>query len=325
MLTAAHVGSSPRDESTCDAARQPADGPRGSWRHSGGQRGGLWWRAQLRQPAGGAGGNHRHHDVDSADDHRVRAQNSADHLGPLDEPAAADRCRLRRSPRRRPRRRSRRFPRRPCRPPASGTPSSRATRCSGSPRSSACGLPVLLAANGLNENSLIVPGQQLNVPQGGSLPTPQTTQAPQASAPPAATAAPPAQTAAPTAAPTRHPPPRRRSRRGRRRRSPRPPGASSRRDRAVLPGARTPRRLTARRSCSRRATSFDRNPATAWRCEVVGDADVADVHVRRSDAVHVRRLDRGLRQGRPADRCRPIPPEPPGTSGSVDVRRGRPP
>ena len=33
-------------------------------------------------------------------------------------------------------------------------------------------LPALLSANGMNENSLIVPGQQLFVPQGGSLPAP---------------------------------------------------------------------------------------------------------------------------------------------------------
>ena len=67
-------------------------------------------------------------------------------------------------------------------------------------------LPDLLAANGLNENSLIVPGQQLSVPQGGSVPAVTQAPQPQPSAPPAATAAPPT-TAAPAPAPTAAPAP----------------------------------------------------------------------------------------------------------------------
>ena len=116
-------------------------------------------------------------------------------------------------------------------------------------------LPDLLAANGLNENSLIVPGQQLGVPQGGSLPAPTQPPQPQPSAPPAATAA-PAPTAAPTAPST----------------APAPTAAAP-------AGAVTPRETSA--TCqapdSEEADQtpivfapgnvLDNNPATAWRCD----------------------------------------------------------
>ena len=136
-------------------------------------------------------------------------------------------------------------------------------------------LPVLLAANGLNENSLIVPGQQLSVPQGGSLPAPQPTQPPRQTAPPAATAAPPAATAAPPAAtaapapptPTQAPAPTQPA-------TPRPTTTF-----AAPPGGVVPRETSG--SCqSPNSTEadgtpivfgpgnvLDRNPATAWRCE----------------------------------------------------------
>jgi LysM repeat protein len=128
------------------------------------------------------------------------------------------------------------------------------------------GLPALLSANGIDENSLIVPGQVLAVPQGGSLPqTPRP--APQPTAPPAATAAPtaPATTAAPTT--TAAPPP--------------PPANTARTTTTFAPpgGAITPRQTSA--TCqapdSEEADGtpvvfapgnvLDHNPATAWRCE----------------------------------------------------------
>lgn len=128
-------------------------------------------------------------------------------------------------------------------------------------------MPDLLAANGLNENSLIVPGQQLNVPQGGSLPAPQATQPPRPSAPPAATAAPPAQTAAPTQPPAPAPAPTQ------------PAGRQPTTTFAAPPGAAVPRETSA--SCQSEDSTeadgtpivfapgnvLDRNPATAWRCE----------------------------------------------------------
>ena len=129
------------------------------------------WRAQLRQSAGGADRHgEQHHDVDGADDHRVRARER--HRRPWRRrPTPHRRRRRRRSPRRRRHRRSRRSRRHPSRRSAIGTRSSRATRCSAS-RKVNVRLPDLLAANGLNENSLIVPGQQLGVPQGGTVPAP---------------------------------------------------------------------------------------------------------------------------------------------------------
>jgi LysM repeat protein len=128
----------------------------------------------------------------------------------------------------------------------------------------------LLAANGLNENSLIVPGQQLGVPQGGSVPVatpaPQPQAQPQPSAPPAATAAPttarpaPTPTAAPAPAPTAAP-------------------AQPTTTFAAPAGGVVPRETGA--SCqapdSEEADGrpivfspgnvLDRNPATAWRCD----------------------------------------------------------
>jgi LysM repeat protein len=133
-------------------------------------------------------------------------------------------------------------------------------------------LSFLLAANGLNENSLIVPGQQLDVPQGGSVPAtqaPTPTPQPTQPAPPAATAAPPTTTGAPPTtgapAPTTRP-------------------ARPTTTFGVPAGAVVPRETVP--SCqapdSEEADGtpivfspgnvLDRNPATAWRCE----ASVAD-------------------------------------------------
>jgi LysM repeat protein len=127
------------------------------------------------------------------------------------------------------------------------------------------GLPALLSANGMNESSLIIPGQQLAVPQGGSLP-PATRPAPQPTAPPAATAAPPPTTAAPAPATTA---------------APAPPASAARTTTTFASpgGAITPRETAA--SCqapnSEEADGtpivfapgnvLDHNPATAWRCE----------------------------------------------------------
>jgi LysM repeat protein len=128
-------------------------------------------------------------------------------------------------------------------------------------------LPDLLAANGLNENSLIVPGQQLGVPQGGSVPaaTPAPPPQQQATAPPAATAPPP--TAAPAPAPTAAP-------------APAPTAAARPTTTFAAPaGGIVPRETIP--SCqapdSEEADGtpivfspgnvLDRNPATAWRCE----------------------------------------------------------
>jgi hypothetical protein len=123
------------------------------------------------------------------------------------------------------------------------------------------GLPALLSANGLNESSLIVPGQQLDVPQGGSVPPTTRAPAPQPTSPPPAAPAPAATTAAPpatTAAP--------------------PPSARPTTTVAAPAGAVTPRETAA--SCqapnSEEADGtpivfapgnvLDNNPATAWRC-----------------------------------------------------------
>ena len=209
-------------------------------------------------------------DVDGADHHGVRA-----------DARRRRRCRHRRTRHRRPqrpdvrrrrrrRRRSRRFRRRRFRPRASGTRSSRATRCSGSPQSSTSGLPDLLSANGLNENSLIVPGQQLNVPQGGSVPATQPTQPPPSTAPPAGTAAPPAATAAPPAAPLqrrRADPAPTAAGRGRRRRLPRRPVASSRGRRRRSCQAPDSEEADGTPIVFAPGNVLDHNPATAWRCE----------------------------------------------------------
>jgi LysM repeat protein len=126
-------------------------------------------------------------------------------------------------------------------------------------------LPDLLAVNGLNETSLIVAGEQLNVPQGGSVP-PTQAPPPQPTAPPAATAAPPATTAAP--APTTG--------------APAPTAGPGRQPTTTFTapaGAVVPRETSA--SCqSPNSTEadgtpivfapgnvFDTNPATAWRCD----------------------------------------------------------
>jgi LysM repeat protein len=127
------------------------------------------------------------------------------------------------------------------------------------------GLPALLSANGINETSLIVPGQQLAVPQGGSLPAATQAPAPQPTAPPAPTAPP---TAAPTAPATTAA-------------SPAPPTTAQRTTTtfAAPGGAITPRETSA--ACqapdSEEADGtpivfapgnvLDNNPATAWRCE----------------------------------------------------------
>jgi LysM repeat protein len=130
------------------------------------------------------------------------------------------------------------------------------------------GLPDLLSANGLNETSLIVPGQQLNVPQGGSVPATQAPQ-PQPTAPPAGTAAPPATTAAPpattgapapTAAPTAAPV--------------QPSTTFAAPEQAVVPRETA---ATCQAPDSEEADGtpivfapgnvLDHNPATAWRCE----------------------------------------------------------
>src|SRR5262245_20248956 len=127
------------------------------------------------------------------------------------------------------------------------------------------GLPALLSANGMNESSLIVPGQQLAVPQGGSLPA-STTPAPRPTAPPAGTAAPAPTTAAPPPPTTAAPAPPATTR---------PPTTTI----APVAGAAMPRETSA--SCqapnSQEADGtpvafgpdnvFDHNPATAWRCE----------------------------------------------------------
>jgi LysM repeat protein len=129
-------------------------------------------------------------------------------------------------------------------------------------------MPELLAANGLNENSLIVPGQQLDVPQGGSVPATQA-QAPQTQAPapqptsPQPTSPPPSRTTAPpatTAAP------------------PRPAGPAPTTTFAPPANAVVPRETSA--SCQAPNSTeadgtpivfspgnvLDHNPATAWRC-----------------------------------------------------------
>jgi LysM repeat protein len=64
-------------------------------------------------------------------------------------------------------------------------------------------MPRLLGANGLHENSLIIPGQRLGVPQGGALPA--TTAAPPPTQPPPTQ--PPPTTVPPTPSPTRPPEP----------------------------------------------------------------------------------------------------------------------
>jgi LysM repeat protein len=127
-------------------------------------------------------------------------------------------------------------------------------------------LPDLLAANGLNENSLIIPGQQLSVPQGGSLPAATQAPQPQPSAPPTATA--PAPTAAPAPAPTAAPAP-----------APTAAPVQPTTTFAAPAGGIVPRETVP--SCqapdSEEADGtpivfspgnvLDRNPATAWRCE----------------------------------------------------------
>src|SRR5262245_4405910 len=129
------------------------------------------------------------------------------------------------------------------------------------------GLPALLSANGMNENSLIVPGQQLAVPQGGSVPPTTRAPAPQPTAPPAATAAPattaapaPATTAAPapTAAPTTT--------------SPAPADAVAPRETAASCQAPNSQEADGTPVVFAPGNVLDHNPATAWRCE----ASVAD-------------------------------------------------
>jgi LysM repeat protein len=123
-------------------------------------------------------------------------------------------------------------------------------------------LPDLLSANGLNENSLIVPGQQLGVPQGGSLPAPTQPPQPQASAPPAATA-PPAPTTARPAPTTAQPAPTT---------APAPTAAAP--ANAVVP-RETAATCVAESSTEADGTPIefvpgnvlDNNPATAWRCD----------------------------------------------------------
>jgi LysM repeat protein len=125
----------------------------------------------------------------------------------------------------------------------------------------------LLAANGLDENSLIVPGQQLGVPQGGTVPAPTQPQPePQPSAPPAATAAP--TTAAPAPAPTAAP-------------APTPTAAPARPTttfaapaggvvpRETVPSCQAPdsEEADGTRIVFSPGNVLDRNPATAWRCE----------------------------------------------------------
>jgi LysM repeat protein len=119
-------------------------------------------------------------------------------------------------------------------------------------------MPDLLAANGLNESSLIVPGQQLDVPQGGAVPAtqaPQPTSPPQAAPAPATTSRP-----APTVPPT-------------------PPPTTATTTVAPAVGAVVPQETSA--TCqapdSEEANGtpivfspgnvLDNNPATAWRCE----------------------------------------------------------
>ena len=219
-------------------ARQPADNHGGAGRRPRPSRRRLRWRAQLRQSARGADRNGRQHqlDVDGADHHGVRAEHSADDLG-----------RPRRTRRRRPRpRRSppthaptrRRFRRRRFRPPASGTRSSRATRCSGSPRSSTSSCRSAVGERAQRELADRARATAQRAP-GWVGAGPRSAQPPPSTAPPAGTAAPPATTAArpaPTAAPT----PTAGadgSRPGRRRRSPRRPVASSRGRPGDVPGA----------------------------------------------------------------------------------------
>jgi LysM repeat protein len=129
------------------------------------------------------------------------------------------------------------------------------------------GLPALLSANGLNESSLIVPGQQLAVPQGGSVPPSTRAPAPQPTAPPPAATAPPATNAPPTTA------------------RPATTAATVPTTTSAAPGGAIVPRETAA-SCqapnSEEANGtpivfapgnvLDRNPATAWRCEGA-DAD----------------------------------------------------
>jgi LysM repeat protein len=127
-------------------------------------------------------------------------------------------------------------------------------------------LPDLLAANGLNENSLIVPGQQLGVPQGGSVPAATQAPQPQPSAPPAATQAP--TTAPPAPAPTAAP-------------APAPTAAPARPTttfaapaggivaRETVPSCQAPNSEEADGTpiVFSPGNVLDRNPATAWRCE----------------------------------------------------------
>jgi LysM repeat protein len=141
-------------------------------------------------------------------------------------------------------------------------------------------LTQLLAANGLDENSLIVPGQQLDVPLGGAVPAPTQPPTNPPTAPP--TNAPPPQTPAPTNAPPPTEPPPGQSPGPPSGQPPgQPPGPPSRPTTTVAspPGAVQPRETAA--SCqapdSEEADGtpivfapgnvLDRNPATAWRCE----------------------------------------------------------
>jgi LysM repeat protein len=123
-------------------------------------------------------------------------------------------------------------------------------------------LPDLLAANGFNQNTLIVAGQQLSVPQGGSVPA---TQAPppqaQSSAPPAATT--PATTAAPAGgpAPTTAAPARSTTTFA--------APASGIVPRQTVPSCQAPDSEEADGTpiVFSPGNVLDRNPATAWRCE----------------------------------------------------------
>lgn len=116
----------------------------------------------------------------------------------------------------------------------------------------------LLAANGLQQSSVIVPGRQLDVPQGGTVPAATQPQQPaptQATQPPTVTSPAPATTAAPAT-------------------TGRAPTTTS----ATPAGAVVPQETSA--TCQAESSTeadgtpidfapgnvLDRNPATAWRC-----------------------------------------------------------
>lgn len=137
-------------------------------------------------------------------------------------------------------------------------------------------LDALLAANQMTASSLIVPGQELAVPEGGSVPTgtpapqptsPPATQAPQPTSPPATPGPQPTQAPRPTQAPNPEAP---------------PPTVTL----PTAPGEVTPNETEP--SCPTETGSnadgsevsfgagnvFDHNATTAWRCPVGGPLEL---------------------------------------------------